>query len=269
LEQPETKIVFGVGPAGSGKTLFACYAAVQELRAGNIDKIIMTRPLVSVDDENLGYLPGTMTHKMDPWTRPILDILNEFFTPNEVINLFSNGKIEVAPLAYMRGRTFKRSFVIADEMQNSSPNQMLMIATRIGDSSKLVITGDLKQSDRPDPTANGLVDFLEKWKVWKSYKDKIIGGGISGDIPNKTKTECDDEDCFLDGNTPKRPIESIAMVEFNPSDIERSPIVKSIIDIYSFSSGSGSGSSSPKATYTIIDGNYDAALIPISHFPKN
>jgi len=194
LTNPNISIVGGFGPAGSGKTLFACHAAVSALKSGSVDKIVITRPLISVDEEELGFLPGTIANKMDPWTRPIFDILGEFYTIGQIQSMVDNGAIEISPLAYMRGRTFKRAFVIADEMQNSSPNQMLMMLTRIGEDSKLVITGDLKQSDRSG--MNGLFDFIQKLR---SYKDSSL----------------------------------IQFVELDNIDIQRSPVVACILDIYS------------------------------------
>ena len=193
LNHPNVSIVGGFGPAGSGKTLFACHTAVSALKAGTVDKIVITRPLVAVDEEELGFLPGSIVNKMDPWTRPIFDILGEFYTANQIQGLVENGIIEISPLAYMRGRTFKRSFIIADEMQNSSPNQMLMMLTRIGESSKLVITGDLKQSDRPG--LNGLADFIQKLRSFG-------------------------EDSY------------IKYVELENIDIQRSHVVSRILEIY-------------------------------------
>lgn len=200
LQDSETDIVLGVGPAGSGKTLFACYTAIQELSKGNVQKIIMTRPLISVDKEDIGYLPGNLVSKMDPWTRPIFDILLEFFSQREIDSMIKSGTIEISPLAYMRGRTFKSSFIIADEMQNSSPNQMLMMTTRIGQGTKLVITGDLKQSDRQDE--NGLDDLIQKIKKTQQ-KSNII------DTNNK-----------------------IQLIELEAEDIERSEVVKKILQMY-------------------------------------
>ena len=199
LEDDRAKIVLGVGPAGSGKTLFACAAAITALRSGTIQKIVMTRPVVPVE-EDIGFLPGSMLNKMDPWTRPIFDILGEFYSQKDIDSMLHSGIIDIVPLAYMRGRTFKRAFIIADEMQNSSPNQMLMIATRIGDESRMVITGDLKQSDRG--FNNGLADLLGRLKN-------------SG---------------FAD--------ESIKYVELEAADVQRSPIVRRILDIYSDEDGS-------------------------------
>ena len=158
-------IILGIGPAGSGKTLFACSTAVKELKSGNVDHIIITRPLISVDEE-LGFLPGSLEEKMDPWTRPIMDALSEFFPMTQIKTMMNNGIIEISPLAFMRGRTFKRSFIIADEMQNSSPNQMKMMLTRLGEGSRMAITGDLQQSDRT--MDNGLADFMKRLRPSKS-----------------------------------------------------------------------------------------------------
>jgi len=159
LNNPDTSLILGVGPAGTGKTLFACATAVKEMQEGKIDKIVLTRPVVPVE-EDIGYLPGSLINKMNPWTRPIFDILEEYYSLREIDSMIHSGTIEISPLAFMRGRTFKKSFIIADEMQNSSPNQMFMLATRLGEGSRMVITGDLKQSDRCDD--NGLLDLLNK-----------------------------------------------------------------------------------------------------------
>ena len=149
-------IVFGIGPAGTGKTLLAVQVAVKQFLEGKIDKIIVTRPAVSVD-EDLGFLPGTLEQKMAPWTRPIFDVLREYFQAKEIEGMIEEGIIEIAPLAYMRGRTFKRSFILADEMQNATPNQMKMLLTRLGEGSQMAVTGDLAQADRK--ADNGLIDF--------------------------------------------------------------------------------------------------------------
>ena len=149
-------IVFGIGPAGTGKTLLAVQVAVKSFLEGNIDKIIVTRPAVSVD-EDLGFLPGTLEQKMAPWTRPIFDVLREYFQAKEIEGMIEEGIIEIAPLAYMRGRTFKNSFILADEMQNATPNQMKMLLTRLGENSQMAVTGDLAQADRQND--NGLIDF--------------------------------------------------------------------------------------------------------------
>src|SRR6056300_455152 len=153
----ETKdIVFGIGPAGTGKTLLAVQVAVKMFKEGKVDKIIVTRPAVSVD-EDLGFLPGTLEDKMAPWTRPIFDVLREYFNAREIEGMIEEGIIEIAPLAYMRGRSFKNAFIIADEMQNATPNQMKMLLTRLGERSMMAVTGDLNQADRLKD--NGLIDF--------------------------------------------------------------------------------------------------------------
>lgn len=164
LQNYNNKLVICHGPAGTGKTLFACNAAIQELKKGSVQKIILTRPIFSVDEE-LGYLPGNILCKMDPWTRPIFDILSEFYSKQDIDTMIKGGVIEISPLAFMRGRTFKKAFIIADEMQNSSPNQMLMLATRIGQDSRMAITGDLLQSDRC--ANNGLHDLINRVKLYK------------------------------------------------------------------------------------------------------
>lgn len=152
----EKDIVFGIGPAGTGKTILAVQVAVKMFKEGHVDKIIVTRPAVSAD-EDLGFLPGTLEQKMAPWTRPIFDVLREYFNAKELEGMVEEGVLEIAPLAYMRGRTFKRSYIIADEMQNATQNQMKMLLTRLGDGSKMAVTGDLNQADRLKD--NGLIDF--------------------------------------------------------------------------------------------------------------
>jgi len=244
LADPKVSVLLGVGPAGTGKTLFACSAAVQEMRRGAIQKIILTRPVVPVE-EDIGFLPGNLIRKMDPWTRPVFDILAEFYSQKDIDAMLHSGAIEISPLAYMRGRTFKRAFVIADEMQNSSPNQMLMLATRLGEASKMVITGDLKQSDRA--VDNGLLDLMTKLRNY------------SGD--------CD----------------QIRLVEMEPHDVQRSEAVAKILDIYSFptySTTSHPSTTSFNSTTPILQPNVtkldikltslqDCALIPKNHISKH
>jgi len=168
----ETKdIVFGIGPAGTGKTMLACQVAVKAFLDGNVDKIIVTRPAVSAD-EDLGFLPGTLEEKMAPWTRPIFDVFREYFYANEIEGMIKEGVIEISPLAYMRGRTFKDSFIIADEMQNATPNQMKMLLTRIGTNSKMCVTGDLAQADRLKD--NGLLDFVNNLKEYESKRISAV-----------------------------------------------------------------------------------------------
>ena len=166
--------------------------AVKLFKEGVVDKIVVTRPAVSVD-EDLGFLPGTLEQKMAPWTRPVFDVLREYFTAKEIENMINEGVVEISPLAYMRGRTFKRAFIIADEMQNSTVSQMKMLLTRLGDGSKMAVTGDLNQADRMSD--NGLIDFIE--------------------------------------NLRKHPSASrLAYVTFSHSDIERHEAVKEVLQVY-------------------------------------
>lgn len=156
----DKRMVFAVGPAGTGKTLLAVLRAIKALREGEITKIILTRPAVSVDEKH-GFLPGDLNAKMEPWTRPIFDVFEEYYGLPETKRMLDEGTIEIAPLGFMRGRTFKNAYIIADEMQNATPDQTKMLLTRIGEGSSMVITGDLKQHDRGFDK-NGLKDFLER-----------------------------------------------------------------------------------------------------------
>jgi len=147
-------IVFGIGPAGTGKTYLAMAKAVQALQRKEVERIILTRPAVEAG-ERLGYLPGTLTDKIDPYLRPLYDALNEMMDPEIVPKLLAAGTIEVAPLAYMRGRTLNNSFIVLDEAQNTTPEQMKMFLTRLGHGSRIVVTGDVTQVDLPNG-ASGL-----------------------------------------------------------------------------------------------------------------
>ena len=193
LKNKNKKILIATGPAGTGKTLFATEQGIKNFLTNKYEKIIFTRPSVSVD-EDLGYLPGTLEEKMAPWVRPIYDILYNFLSTKEINNLIEEKFIEISPLGYMRGRTFKNSWVIADEMQNSTVSQMKMLLTRLGENSRVIITGDLDQHDRKD-NINGLEDFLNKFKKQRSS--------------------------------------SISSVEFNNDDIQREQVVQEVLDIYS------------------------------------
>jgi len=179
LNDPQKMIVFAIGPAGTGKTLLAVQWAIDQLIAGGIRKIVITRPAVSVDEEH-GFLPGTLNEKMEPWTKPIMDVFAENFNARELENMVKEGVIETSPLAYMRGRTFKDSIIIADEMQNATPSQMKMLLTRLGQGSNMVVTGDLQQADRP--TNNGLLEFLNKFKDFKKNRYVDICHFTTGDI---------------------------------------------------------------------------------------
>ena len=172
LEDDNVNIVFAVGPAGTGKTMISTLAGIKELKGNNIDKVVVTRPAVSVDEQH-GFLPGTLQEKMAPWTRPIFDLVEEYYTPDQIEYMVNDNKIEIAPLAYMRGRTFKNSFIIADEMQNATDSQMKMLLTRIGEGSKLVITGDLAQHDR-GYESNGLKLFIERLMKYSSDRIKLV-----------------------------------------------------------------------------------------------
>lgn len=192
LKNKNKKIIVVTGPAGTGKTMFATEHGIYHFLTGVYEKLIFTRPSVSVD-EDLGYLPGTLEEKMAPWVRPIYDVMYQFITPKEVTQLMEDKHIEIAPLGYMRGRTFKNTWIVADEMQNSTVNQMKMLLTRLGENSRLVITGDLEQFDKPD-IVNGLDDFLNKFKGKRSS--------------------------------------SISSFEFEKQDIQREQVVKEVLDIY-------------------------------------
>ncbi|PJJ63358.1 phosphate starvation-inducible protein PhoH [Compostimonas suwonensis] len=144
----ENTIVFGIGPAGTGKTYLAMAKAVQALQRKEVSRIILTRPAVEAG-ERLGFLPGTLTDKIDPYLRPLYDALNEMMDPEIVPKLLAAGTVEVAPLAYMRGRTLNDSFIVLDEAQNTTPEQMKMFLTRLGFGSKMVVTGDITQVDLP------------------------------------------------------------------------------------------------------------------------
>ena len=167
LNDPKKMIIFATGPAGTGKTMLAVQWAVDQLKYGDATKIIVTRPAVSVDEEH-GFLPGDLNEKMAPWTRPIFDVIAENYNAKEIEHMVAEGIIEISPLAYMRGRTFKNAVVIADEMQNTTPSQMKMLLTRLGQGSKMVVTGDLQQADRP--SNNGLLEFLKLYNNFANHR---------------------------------------------------------------------------------------------------
>ena len=187
-------IVFATGPAGTGKTMLAMLAGIKAYKEGQVSKLILTRPAVGVDDERHGFLPGNINAKMEPWTKPLFDVIQEYYNPREVARMLEEQAIEISPLAFMRGRTFKGSWVVADEMQNATPGQIKMLLTRLGEGSKIVVTGDTRQADRSD-SDNGLLDF--KGLVERYQQSKYVAG-----------------------------------VEFERKDIARHPAVKEILDIY-------------------------------------
>ncbi|MBX3456080.1 MAG: PhoH family protein [Ferrovibrio sp.] len=185
------ELVFGLGPAGTGKTYLAVAVAVTMLLEGRVDRIILSRPAVEAG-ERLGFLPGDMREKIDPYLRPLYDALYDMLPPERVVKGLESGEIEVAPLAFMRGRTLANAFVILDEAQNTSPVQMKMLLTRLGENSRLVVTGDLSQIDLPLGVPSGLRDALD----------------------------------ILDG------VDGISFVRFNESDVVRHPLVTKVVRAY-------------------------------------
>ena len=184
-------VVVGTGPAGTGKTMLACNAASKALVTGRVERLILTRPAVSVDEQH-GYLPGNLDDKMEPWTRPLFDSLYRFIHPKKVKDMMYDRQIEICPLAYMRGRTFDNAWVIGDEMQNSTPSQMKMLLTRIGEDSKMVVIGDMDQHERGFED-NGLRDLVQR----------------------------------LDDN-----LEDIARISFSQDDVVRNEVIKQILKMY-------------------------------------
>lgn len=193
LQDEAQHIVVTVGPAGTGKTYLAMQAAVKALKEGDCKRIVLTRPAVGVEGEQHGFLPGNLVAKMEPWTRPLLDVLREYYRPPEIAGMIEDQVIEIAPLAFMRGRTFKNSWIIADEMQNATPAQTKMLMTRIGAHSKIVITGDIEQADRSNGD-NGLMDLCQR----------LEEGGVNG----------------------------IAVCELSARDIQRHEIIGSVLKLY-------------------------------------
>jgi len=187
-------IVVAVGPAGTGKTYLTMLAAIRALRSRQIDRLVLTRPAVGVEDEKHGFLPGNLVSKMEPWTRPLFDVLQEYYHQRDITRMIDDQVIEISPLAYMRGRTFKRSWIIADEMQNATPAQFKMLLTRIGEHSKITVTGDTEQADRNIQT-NGLLDLCRRLNA-----EQVNG---------------------------------LSLIEMGTRDIRRHPIISDILRLYS------------------------------------
>jgi phosphate starvation-inducible PhoH-like protein len=194
LLDENTPIVVTVGPAGTGKTYLTMLAAIRALRSRQVDRLILTRPAVGVEDEKHGFLPGNLVSKMEPWTRPLFDVLQEYYHQRDITRMIEDQIIEISPLAYMRGRTFKRSWIIADEMQNATPAQFKMLLTRIGEDSKITVTGDTEQADRNIQT-NGLLDLCRRLS-----SEKVNG---------------------------------LTLIEMGTRDIRRHPIISDILKLYS------------------------------------
>ena len=195
LADPSSNIVFAVGPAGTGKTLLCTQMGIKAYMEREVSKIVITRPAVSVDEQH-GFLPGDLNEKMAPWTRPIFDIFEKHFSVSQIETMLFENIIEIAPLAYMRGRTFEDSWIIADEMQNATKSQMKMLLTRIGNNTKMIVTGDLKQHDRGF-SENGLSDFIELVKTYDEHN-----------------------------------LSHIKISKFDMQDVERHPAVIEILEIY-------------------------------------
>ena len=174
LNDKNIDLLFCHGPAGTGKTLFACNYAINRLFNNTIKKIIVTRPTITID-ENMGFLPGDINDKMLPFINPIFDIFLERFTQKEINSLVDNNILEIVPLGFIQGRTFKNCIIIADEMQNSTPNQMFMLLTRIGENSKMILTGDPQQTVNEN---NGLIDIITKLNKNYDNMDDMYNDGI-------------------------------------------------------------------------------------------
>jgi phosphate starvation-inducible PhoH-like protein len=171
LEDENKHIVFAVGPAGCGKTLLATLHAIKCLKEGLIEKIVITRPNVAVDDKDIGFLPGGIFEKMAPWIKPFTDIMLEYYSKKEIETMIHEEIIDIVPIAFMRGRTLKNSFIIFDEAQNSTPTSMLSVLTRIGEGSRMVVTGDVRQGDRG--YSNGLSDFILRFATGSHHIELI------------------------------------------------------------------------------------------------
>lgn len=221
------EMLFVIGPAGTGKTYMACQQAIKNLQEKNVKKIVITRPMVT-NDEDLGFLPGDINDKMAPWTQPIFDVFKEKYTSRQIQNMIHEGIIECSPLAYMRGRTFNNSFVIGDEMQNTTDNQMKMFLTRLGKNSKIVITGDIEQIDSSISDNSGLSLFYGKY-ISRCYD--ILSS--DPDFYKKYKNMSDiifNYDNKFDCKDPL--FTKIKWIQFHKDDIQRNELISDILDVF-------------------------------------
>lgn len=170
LENHNKDIIFAIGPAGCGKTYIATQYAIKALKNGDIERIVISRPNTALDDKDIGFLPGDIYSKMAPWVQPILDVFLEYYSQPEIVAMIENRILEIVPVAYIRGRTFKNSIVLFDEAQNTTQKMLNSILTRIGENSRMIITGDTRQSDIGQK--NGLSDFIPRYE---QHKPKYFG----------------------------------------------------------------------------------------------
>lgn len=194
LNDNRKRIVFSIGPAGVGKSYLMTLKAIDMLLKGEVDRIVITRPVVTAD-EDIGFLPGNLVEKMAPWTRPILDIFEEYFTPKQINDMIEYGTIEICPIAFIRGRTLKNCAIIVDEFQNVTVRQSKAILTRIGEGARMFVTGDVTQTDLNNEKS-GLLDMMERLVSYSS--------------------------------------EAIVMTKFSQCHVERDPVVAEVLKIYDF-----------------------------------
>lgn len=208
LQTIKPQLVISIGKAGTGKTRTACIEGINHIETNNFNKLVITRPTVPLDNESIGYIPGKIEDKMEPWLIPMLSHIEDYVGKHELKSLLKHNKIEVCPFLYMRGRTFKNSYIIADEMQNSTKEQFKTILTRLSNDSKLIITGDLEQTDLVD---NGLLFFITKLQQYSDYLENIEDQHEHQKLTEKINT-----------------LINLIVLE----DVKRSDFVDSILSIY-------------------------------------